>query len=219
MSLGDERREVAHLEGLSYDAVSTERDGSTCDLRRPVRRHHDDCSLRRQAPDAREQIQIVRIGQAVVENDHVKGSVFIQGAKRRRAIRRFLHRMARFRERLGERPANQRLVVDDKNPEVWGIFHGVCVIFHNQARRAARRDKTMARGSQETSQAEIREAGELAFSQRQADGDRSATARRTLDMNVSVVGFDEPFHRGESKAGAARLRGHERREELVANFR
>jgi hypothetical protein len=29
--------------------------------------------------------------------------MFIQGAKRRRAIRGFRHRMTRFRERLGER--------------------------------------------------------------------------------------------------------------------
>ena len=35
----------------------------------------------------------------------------------------------------------------------------------------------------------------------------------------TLMGFDEAFHGGESQTGPARFRGHERREELVADLR
>ena len=72
-----------------------------------------------EAPDIGQQAQIVRVGQAVVEQHDIDVLVGVfHRLDRGRRVVRLDHRVALLAERFGDRPANQRFILDDENAKV-----------------------------------------------------------------------------------------------------
>ena len=84
-----------------------------------------DPGLRRDGSDRREQLQAGQIRQPVVEHDDVDCVIAIgEQRDRRLAVPRFDDDIAVVAQRLGQRPPDQRLVVDDQDPDRSGTFPG-----------------------------------------------------------------------------------------------
>jgi hypothetical protein len=72
VGIEDEARHVVHLERLGHYPVCTETTGGVSHLRCAERRHHDDGRVRRNLADRRQQHEIARIRQMVVEHHDIE---------------------------------------------------------------------------------------------------------------------------------------------------
>jgi hypothetical protein len=117
----DERKEVAHLHGLAHDTMRAEGERSSLRGRCPIGSHHDDRTPGGQPQDGFEQLQIDRVGQAVVEQDDVGHRAGGEALKRLLRTTRLRDVVARVCECFAYGPANQGLVVDDQTVQLGGF--------------------------------------------------------------------------------------------------
>ena len=107
--------EVLHVERLGEDRARPKLQGGRRDLRRAERGHHDDRGCGRDASDFLEETQITGIRKPQIQENHVGCGHVSKCPERRRPVLRFGNAKTGSAKRFGNAPANQRLIIYNKD--------------------------------------------------------------------------------------------------------
>ena len=199
---------MVHVERLVQHLVRAKVTCGGGDLRSAESGHQDHRAPRRQPPDVRQQRQVVRIGQPVIQHHRIDRLFGIrQQANRGRPILRLDYDVADVLERLSNRPPDEPFILDDEDPQRGGFFRhlGKITLAHLLCRRT-RDDETRIHDRAENSRPPFKNRSTTGGrSARHSDlcgkehGDGGPSPGRTLDTDAAVVGFDEALGRDQAQ--------------------
>ena len=116
--LEQQRLEIVKFEGFVHHLVGAQVERAFRDLGCAMGRHQDHSAARRQAPDGRQQGQVVGIRKPVVEHHHVNRLGGIrQRSNRCGSVFRLNHGVPRVTEGLSNRPPNEQLILDHEHAQ------------------------------------------------------------------------------------------------------